>query len=337
LSFRKAFGSVLYHVKLSIKAFFDGGLKMPDKDTEHTKGFVLTLATFIFWGFLPIYWKLLEGIPAFEIICHRIVWAVVFLAVIITIRKQWSVIFSTARDIPTMKLLVVTGLTVGCNWLIYIWAVTSGRILEASLGYYINPLVVVLFGFFFFQERPRKIQWLAISIAAAGVLFRVIRYGNVPIASLGIAISFATYGMLRKKASVDSIPGLFIETAMLSIPALGFLLFLGSNGTGSFGPSVPLISLLLAGTGIATSVPLITFVYGARRIKLITVGILQYIAPTITFFLGVFIYHEPFESTRLVTFVCIWFALLIYTLESVVHERVRQRDLRGLKKKRTEV
>lgn len=310
---------------------------MTENYNESRKGFFVALSTFIFWGFLPVYWKLLEGIPAFEIICHRIVWAVVFLAVIITFRKQWNVIFSTIRDRQTMKLLIFTGLTVGCNWLIYIWAVTSGRILEASLGYYINPLIVVLFGFIFFKERPRKIQWLAISIAAAGVLFRIFRYGNVPVASLGIAVTFATYGMLRKKASVDSVPGLFIETCMLAIPAMGFLLFWSYNGTGSFAPSAPLISLLLAGTGIATSVPLITFVYGAKRIKLVTVGILQYIAPTITFFLGVFIYHEPFESTRLITFVCIWFALLIYTLESVVHERVRQKGLRGLRKKRTEV
>lgn len=288
---------------------------------ESQKGFLATLSTFILWGFLPVYWKLLESVPPFEIICHRIIWSVIFLVITISFTRRWKRVVATLNDRKTMKILLFTGLIVGCNWLIYIWAVNTDRVLEASLGYYINPLVLVLFGYIFFRERPRKMQWLAISIAAGGIFFRILKYGNVPLASLGIAISFATYGMLRKKADVDPLTGLLIETAILSMPALILVSIWGSSGTGSFGISDIRTSLLLVGTGIATSVPLMSFVYGAKRIQLLTVGILQYIAPTITFFLGIFLYHEPFQQLQVVTFLCIWTALLIYTAESFFYQK----------------
>jgi len=179
----------------------------------------------------------------------------------------------------------------------------------------------VVYGFVFFQDRPRKIQWISISLAMAGVLYQVVGYGQFPVASIIIALTFATYGLIRKIAKVDSIPGLFIETLVLTIPALLFILYWTREGVSSFSPEAPVLSMILAGTGLATSLPLITFVYGARRLSLVTVGLLQYFSPTITFCLGIFLYHEPLNASQLVTFICIWSALALYSVESIYSSR----------------
>jgi len=294
---------------------------MKDLKDQHTKGFITMLGTYIFWGFLPIYWKLLQGVPPFEIICHRIIWSVVFLVIIISLLRGWDKVAKVFLEPRTLMLLILSGIVIGCNWLTYVWAINTDRVLEASLGYYINPLVNVIYGFIFFHDRPRKLQWLAIGLAVTGVLYQVIVYGQVPLASLAIALTFATYALIRKIARVDSIPGLFIETLVLGLPALFFILYWSKGGVSSFSPSDPGLSLLLAGTGLATSMPLITFVYGARRLSLVTVGLLQYFSPTITFCLGIFLYHEPLKSAQLVTFIFIWTALALYSTESILYNR----------------
>jgi len=294
---------------------------MKDLQDQWKKGFLTILGTYIFWGFLPGYWKLLQGVTPFEIICHRIIWSVAFLIVVISALRGWDKVLGVFHEPRTLMLLFLSGIVIGCNWLTYVWAINTQRVLEASLGYYINPLVNVIYGFIFFHDRPRKIQWISISLAMAGVLYQVVGYGQFPVASIIIAVTFATYGLIRKIAKVDSIPGLFIETLVLTIPALIFIMYWTREGVSSFSPGDPVLSMILIGTGLATSLPLITFVYGARRLSLVTVGLLQYFSPTITFCLGIFLYHEPLNTSQLVTFICIWSALALYSVESIYYSR----------------
>lgn len=285
--------------------------------SESFKGFIATLATFVVWGFLPAYWKLIQSVSPLEILAHRIIWSVAFLGILISVKKQWNKVIKALTTPSVLRMLIITGTLVCGNWLIYIWAVNSERVIEASLGYYITPLVNVLFGFIFFRDRLRLFQWLAIFLAASGVLFQLVKYGELPWVSLGLAFTFGSYSLLRKIATVESSIGLFVETLFLSIPALIYLGSLELHGGGSFTHSGMNIDLLLIGTGLATSIPLITFVYGAKKLSLVTVGLLQYLSPTISFLLGIFAYGEPFTRAQFVTFTCIWVALGIYTLESI--------------------
>ena len=291
---------------------------MKRTESQSFKGFIATMATFIVWGFLPAYWKLLQKVSPLEILANRIIWSVVFLALLLSVQKKWGKAAKALTTPSVLRMLLITGTLVCGNWLIYIWAVNSDRVIEASLGYYITPMVNVFFGFLFFRDRLRKLQWFAIAIAASGVLYQLFRYGQLPWVSLGLAFTFGTYSLLRKMAEVESSVGLFVETLFLSIPALIYLGFLEFHGGGAFGDLGIKTDLLLLGTGIATSIPLITFVYGAKRLSLVTVGILQYLSPTISFLLGIFAYGEPFTSAQFVTFGCIWAALVIYTTENLM-------------------
>jgi chloramphenicol-sensitive protein RarD len=292
--------------------------------SESFKGFFATLATFMVWGFLPAYWKLIQTVSPFEILAHRIIWSLAFLVLMLTFQKKWIRVKRALTTPSILRMLLITGSVICVNWLLYIWAVNSDMVIEASLGYYITPLVNVIFGFIFFRDRLRKLQWIAIATAAAGVLYQLIRYGQLPWVSLGLALSFGTYALLKKMVDVESNVGLFVETLFLSVPSLMFLAFLEFHGQGAMGHSGLRIDLLLMGTGLATSIPLMTFVYGAKRLSLVTVGILQYLSPTISFFLGIFVYNEPFTGVQLVTFCCIWAALIIYTSESIIFSRKRR-------------
>nr|WP_321513941.1 EamA family transporter RarD [uncultured Pseudodesulfovibrio sp.] len=302
---------------------------MPNLDSkQRTYGFFAAFTAFLMWGLLPIYWKSLIVVNPFEILCHRIIWSLVFIAIILTILKGWKETFASMRSPRDIGILILSSLMIGGNWLLYIWAVNTNHVLETSLGYYINPLVTMLLGFIFYRERMKPLQIVAIGLATLGVINSIFSYGELPWISLTLAISFAFYGLLRKVASVESLPGLFLETMVLAPLALGYLVKLQLNGTSALFTVSPTIDLLLIGAGAATATPLIGFAFGARRLRLSTLGILQYVAPSIAFLLGVFVYKEPFTASHLVTFALIWSGLAVYTGESIWTLRQHRRQTR---------
>jgi len=280
---------------------------------QKTYGFAAALASFAAWGLLPLYWKSVITVDPFEILCHRIVWSLVFIAIILTALRGWGGTFAAIRSKRDILVLTLSSLMIGVNWMLYIWAVNTGHVIETSLGYYINPLVNVLFGFLFFRERLKPMQMIAIGLAALGVAYAVLSHGELPWISLCLAVTFALYGLLRKIAAVESLPGLFLETMILSPIALAYLIMLEANGTAAMFHQSARIDLLLAGAGAVTATPLIGFAYGARRLPLTVIGLLQYIAPSIAFCLGVFVYREHFTSGHLATFALIWAGLAVYT------------------------
>jgi chloramphenicol-sensitive protein RarD len=252
-------------------------------------------------------------------------WSLLFLLIILTYRRHWGWIRTAVHNRRILLTFLGSALLLSVNWFTYIWAVNAGFIIETSLGYFINPLVNVLLGVVLLKEKLRGIQLLAVLIALAGVLYLTFSYGALPWIALTLAFSFGLYGLLRKTARLDSLEGLSMETGLLFLPALGYLLYLEAAGQGSFGHAGPVPTLLLALAGVATAVPLLFFAIGARLIPLSLLGILQYLAPTIQFLLGVLVYGEPFTPERLVGFGLVWSALLIYTIESIHVRRQRKR------------
>jgi chloramphenicol-sensitive protein RarD len=279
------------------------------------------VSAFLIWGISPIYWKALRAVPAFEIILHRIVWSFFFLVPLIIVMRRWKDFIDVLKNYRTLLILLFTALIIGANWLLYIWAVNNDQLLQASLGYYINPLVNVVLGMVFLKERLRPLQILAVLLATAGVLYLTISYGEFPWIALTLAVSFGLYGLIRKVAPVGSLVGLTVETLLLSIPALVYLFYLESHGAGSFLRVSLKLDLLLMGCAIATATPLLFFTLGARRLYLSTVGLLQYIAPSCMFVLAVFLFREPFSKVQVVTFVFIWTALAIYSTDSARYYR----------------
>jgi chloramphenicol-sensitive protein RarD len=292
------------------------------------RGVWYALGAYIAWGLLPIYWKTLQHVPALEILAHRIVWSLVFALCILAVRRQWRWIGAALRSPRTLLTFTAISLLISVNWLVYIWAVNAGFIVETSLGYFINPLVSVLMGVVILRERLRPGQWAAIGVAAAGVIYLTVRYGSLPWIGLTLAATFATYGLLKKTARLNALDGFATETGLIALPAAAYLIFLGGQGGGELGHTSAATTALLVGTGVVTALPLIFFAAGARRIPLSTVGLLQYIAPTLAFLLGVFIYHEPFNRERLIGFSLIWLALAIYSVEGLLARR-RHRMLYG--------
>lgn len=272
------------------------------------------LAAYTAWGILPVYWKALDGVPATTILCHRIAWSVLFVGFLLVLSRRAGTLRKVLAEKRVLLLLCCSSLMIGINWLIYIWAVNEGKILETALGYYINPLVNVFIGVAFLKDRLRPAQWTAIALAAAGVSFQVALLGHLPAVALGLALSFALYGLIRKLAPVDALTGLFVETLVLFLPALAWL-FLGPSAGAAYGD--PVRMALLAGTGLVTSVPLIWFAYGARRLSLVTVGLLQYLSPTIGFAIGMLLYGERLSKVEWGTFGCVWLALALYTLSAL--------------------
>jgi chloramphenicol-sensitive protein RarD len=288
------------------------------------KGFLYALSAYTLWGFFPIYWKWLHDVPALEILAHRMAWSLVFVAFVLAYKRRWDWVRPALRDRRTLLTFLASAFFLAVNWFTYIWGVNAGFIIETSLGYFINPLFNVLLGVVFLRERARPWQWAAIGLAGAGVLYLTIQYGSLPWISLTLAASFGTYGFLRKTAVLPALEGLSLETALLFLPALGYLLYLEGTGQAAFGHVDGRTTLLLAGAGVATAVPLWLFALGARRVTLVTLGLLQYIAPTIQFLIGVFVYKEAFGAEQLMGFGFIWLALLIYSAESVVAARKRR-------------
>lgn len=287
------------------------------KTTRYSSGLIMAASAFLIWGFLPIYWKAVKMVPPIEVLCHRMVWSVPFTALIITFQGRWRETFGAVADKKTLLMLLLSSSLIGVNWYLYIWAVNTGHVVESSLGYFINPLVNVLLGYLFFRDRLKSIQRVAIGLAALGVSYSVVGYGSVPWISLALAFSFGLYGLVRKLVRIESLPGLFCETFILGIPAGSFLFCRFAEGTGSLFSLSADIDLLLVGAGAVTSIPLVLFATGARRITLTTLGILQYVAPTCMFLLGVLAYNEPFDTQRLIAFLFIWAGVGVYLYDGV--------------------
>ena len=278
------------------------------------KGILYALGAYITWGFFPFYWKLLAGVPALQLLGHRILWSFITLIAILLIARQWKTI-QKALNRRVLTIYSVAAVLIAINWLTYVWAVGQGFIIETSLGYFINPLLSVLLGVIFLRERLRPLQWLPIGLATLGVLYLTLAYGSLPWVALTLAVSFGFYGLVKKNAPLDSLPGLTMETGILFLPALGFLLYSEFSGTSAFLHTTPLLNLMLLGAGLVTIVPLLMFASAAKRIPLTMIGVLQYVNPTIQFLLGTFVYKEPFDHHRLIGFGIVWLALILFVLE----------------------
>jgi len=288
---------------------------------KHRSGLIAAIGAFAFWGVFPLYLNLLAAVPALEILAQRIVWCCVFVIGWVAARGELGAIRAALANRGTRLRLAATGVLISINWLTYVWAINNGHVIDASLGYFINPLVSVALGVVVLSERLNRAQWTAVGLAAAGVLYLAIVTGRPPWISLVLAMSFGLYGLIRKVVAVDSLPALATETLLLTPLAAGYLLWLGARGAGAFGQLGVPTDLLLLGSGIATAVPLAMFAYGARRIPLSTVGLTQYLAPSMQFLLGVFFFDEPFPRARAIGFILIWCALAIYAADGLRRSR----------------
>jgi chloramphenicol-sensitive protein RarD len=285
------------------------------------KGVWYAVAAYTLWGFLPVYWKWLHHVPALQLLGHRIVWSFLSLLIVIWLTRRGRAFLTALRDPKTVRTYVVAGVFLGINWLTYVWAVNAGFIVETSLGYFINPLLSVVLGVVFLGERLRLGQWIPIGLAAGGVFYLTFVYGSLPWIALLLASCFGIYGLLKKKAPLGSLFGLTLETGALFIPALVYLSFVAWSGEGAFLHTSVISDLLLVFAGVMTIVPLLMFASAAQRIPLSMVGLLQYIAPTLMFILGVAVYGEPFSAARLIGFAIVWVALIIYAVEGVLHRQ----------------
>ncbi len=278
------------------------------RDGGERSGVACAVAAFLMWGLFPLYWKQLPGIGAIEIVSHRTAWSLASLAVFITLTHRWRDALAVVRRGRTLAMLATSAALIAANWSTYIWAVTHDRVVEASLGYYVNPLVNVLLGVLVLKEHLSRLTRLAVALATTAVAVLTIAHGRFPWVALALAVTFGLYGLVRKTVAADSVTGLAVETALLSPAALAYLAVLGAHGTGAFGQQ-PLTTTLLVLAGPVTAVPLVLFAAGARRLPLSTVGLIQYISPTCQLMLGVLLYHEPFTPVHAAVFACIWVAL----------------------------
>jgi chloramphenicol-sensitive protein RarD len=281
------------------------------------KGIGYGTGAYLLWCIFPVYFKALHSVPALEIMFHRVVWCLVFLGFLIWTKKEWRSLLAEVAKPRVLLIYSLAALLLALNWLLYIYGVNSDQVVETSLGYFINPLLSVALGVVLLRERLRPAQWLPVGMAALGVIYLTAHYGHLPWIALGLATSFGLYGLMKKVAPLGAMYGLTLETALLFLPALGYLLFIEARGGGAFVHAGWGITLLLALAGPVTAVPLLMFASAARSIPLYMVGILQFIAPTGQFLLGVLLYHEPFTPERLVGFSVIWAALAFYWLEGI--------------------
>jgi chloramphenicol-sensitive protein RarD len=275
------------------------------------------IAAYSLWGLLTLYWRLFPNVPAIQVLGHRVIWSFVVLAAIVA--GSWQVRGAVLRSVTprVIGLYALAAVLIGVNWFLYVYSVNNGFIVESSLGYFITPLVNVLLGVGVFRERLRPMQWIAVAFAFSGVVWLTFTYGTLPWIGLALAASFGSYGLVKKKAPLPSLEGLTVETAVLLVPAALFLLVLHRNGTGAFLREDATTDVLLIAGGIVTVVPLLLFATAVHRVPLSVIGILQYIAPTIQFLLGVYAFHEPFTSAQLSGFCLVWLGLAVFTLDSV--------------------
>lgn len=290
-------------------------------DTTHT-GIGFAVGAFTFWGLVPIYFKALQHVPPLQVVSHRILWSCVLLLGWLVLGARWRGLRSAGLGLTTLRAYGLAAVFISINWLVYVWAVNNNFLVQTSLGYFIGPLVSVFLGVAFLGERLRACQWAAVALAAAGVLYLTLAYGALPWIALALAFSFGIYGLVKKTASLGSVHGLTIETGVLLLPALVYLLYVEQAGSGAWRHAGAASDLLLLGAGVVTVAPLLLFASAARRIPLSLVGILQYIAPTLQLALGVLVYGEPFTRVQLIGFGMVWTALIVFSVESL---RARRR------------
>lgn len=300
---------------------------MTDEAVRAKQGVIFALAAYTFWGVAPVYFKLVKQVPAFEILAHRIIWAFVLVLVLIIAMRRMDRILPIVRRPKLILRLAIATVLLGGNWFLFIWAINTDHLLDASLGYYINPLLNVAIGMAFFGEKMRRLQLVAIALAVTGVAIQVITFGAVPWVAIALAASFATYGAIRKRLPVDSISGLWLETAILTPVMLCYLVFFADSSASDLSANSWQLNGLLVAAGLVTTIPLLCFTAAAQRIRYSTLGFFQYIAPSLMFLLAVLAYGEPLEQSKLLTFVIIWSALALYTIDSILQ---RQRNRRTI-------
>ncbi|MGR5061090.1 EamA family transporter RarD [Vibrio rotiferianus] len=301
----------------------------PEEQQRARQGVLLAVGAYTMWGIAPIYFKSIAEVSPLEILSHRVFWSFFLLAALLHFGRQWRSVRDIIKNKTKMMYLVSTATLVGANWLIFIWAVTSNHMLDASLGYYINPLINVLLGMVFLGERLRKLQWFAVALAACGVLVQLIVFGSVPVVAIALAMSFGFYGLLRKKVSVEAQTGLFIETLVMLPAASIFLFFIASTPTSNMFENPWQLNTLLIAAGVITTLPLLCFTGAATRLKLSTLGFFQYIGPSLMFLLAVLIYGEPFTSDKAITFAFIWGALVVFSFDGLRNNRKSRKAARA--------
>ena len=298
----------------------------------NNKGLLYGITAYALWGFFPIYWKLLHEVPAIELLGHRIAWSFLLLIAVILIMRQWND-FRSALNARTLRIYFIAAILIGVNWLTYVWAVNAGYILETSLGYFINPLISVLMGVIFLRERLRSAQWIPVALAAIGVVYLTFAYGRLPWIALLLAFTFGFYGLTKKLAPLGSVFGLTLETGILFLPAVVYLGWAEANGSAAFLHTSATSNWLMIGAGVVTTIPLLLFASAAKQIPLSMIGILQYLAPTIQFLIGVLVYKEPFDQSRLIGFSIVWLALIIFWVENYLASRESMAPLPALSEK----
>lgn len=284
-------------------------------------GLAAAAGAFAIWGLFPLYLRALQVVPALQIVAHRVAWACVFVLAWMALRGELAGLRKVLTNRGLLLRLAAAAVLISINWLAYVWGVSSGRVVETSLGYFINPLVNVLLGVAVLSERLNRTQWVAVGLAAAGVIYLTIAAGHLPWIALTLAFSFGTYGLIRKTAQVDALPGLAIETALLAPLAGGYLLWCAVRGDGALGSQGGLTDALLVGSGVVTALPLFLFAYGARRLPYSLVGVLQYIGPSLQLACALLVFGEPFGHERAVGFALIWSALLVYAGDGLFRSR----------------
>jgi chloramphenicol-sensitive protein RarD len=272
-------------------------------------GLIYGVSAYVLWGMFPLYWPLLEPANPLEIVSHRAVWTLVFCIIVLAISHALKSTLATFKRPKVAIKLFLASILISINWLVYIWATNNGHVVEASLGYYINPLIIIAFGVILLKEKMRQLQWVAVAIATVGVIILTVDYGRLPWVALGLALSWGTYGLVKKQLGLGALEGLAIETMIAFIPYCGYLIFIGSKGEGQFGNEIGLTVLLIS-AGAVTAIPLLLFNGSTTRLPYSTIGLLQYITPTIQFSIGVWVNHEAMPTARWVGFIFIWLALI---------------------------
>ncbi|QQL45134.1 EamA family transporter RarD [Sulfuriroseicoccus oceanibius] len=291
---------------------------MPDTPSARPSnlhsGHLAALGAFIAWGGLTAYWKALGDIPALSVVSHRLLWSLIFLWILMSLRGRWGDYLAALKNKRTLGIHSVASVLIGTNWLLFIWATLNGHIVESALGYYLSPLVLIAIGAVLFKERLQPLQWAAVVCAVIGLAIQVPLLSRFPWIAVALSVTFASYALVRKRSPLGSLTGLAVETSFFFIPCAVWLTLAPTGGWTSITPAQPLQAGLLLGSGVVTALPLLWFAHAARTVRFATIGILQFIAPTMQFLLGVFLYHEPMPAERLTSFVWIWIAVLLYAI-----------------------
>ena len=291
--------------------------------TEQRRGTAMGLGAYLLWGLFPLFFPLLKPASAVEILAHRVVWTLLFVVVALLVRRRWAWLRAIARDRRRLTILAVASVVIAINWGVYIWAVNHGHVVESALGYYINPLVTVLLGVVVLRERLRRWQWVAVALATCAVVALTIDLGRPPWIALVLAFSFATYGLMKNQVRMPALESLAVETSMLALPAAVVLVHLGTAGQLVFGGPQVHVTVLLVSVGAVTAVPLLLFGAAASRIPLSTMGLLQYVTPTLQFLIGLSVVHEAMSTGRWIGFVIVWLALAVFSADSLRAARAR--------------